>query len=179
MRGLVDGLGTPFPLIGTLPGVYQEDAFAVRMLAAFDLVLAPVVATLDNLDAYVDPDLAPGDFVVWLAGILGFPLGDVWPEERARELVSRAVEIHEWRGTVRGVRLLLAMYLGFEPEVTDSGGTSWTSKRSAALPGSRTPSLVVRIRPRRGQTVSTAVVEALIESVKPVHVPHRLEVGGK
>ena len=169
MRGLVDGLGTPFPLIGTLPGVYQEDAFALRMLTAFDAVLAPVVSTLDNLDAYVDPDLAP----------LGFPLGDVWPEDRARELVSRAVEIHQWRGTVRGVRLLLAMYLGFEPEVVDNGGASWSSKREAALPGSATASLVVRVRPRRGQTVSTVVLDALIESVKPVHVPHRLEVGGR
>ncbi|MEA2971643.1 MAG: hypothetical protein QOG82_101 [Actinomycetota bacterium] len=179
MRGLVDGLGTPFPLIGTLPGVYQEDTFALRMLAAFDAVLAPVVSTLDNLDAYVDAELAPADFVIWLAGILGFPLGDVWPEERARELVSRAVEIHRWRGTVRGVRLLLAMYLGFEPEVTDNGGASWSSKRNTPLPGDDTPLLVVRIRPRRGQTVSTTVVDALIESVKPVHVPHRLEVGGR
>ena len=179
MRGLVEGLGTPFPLIGTLPGVYQEDTFARRMLAAFDAVLAPVVSTLDNLDAYVDAELAPADFVVWLAGILGFPLGDVWPEARARELVSRAVEIHRWRGTVRGVRLLLAMYLGFEPEVVDNGGASWSSKRNAPLPGDDTPSLVVRIRPRRGQTVSTTVVDALIESVKPVHVPHRLEVGGR
>ncbi|MEA2901067.1 MAG: hypothetical protein QOH36_954 [Actinomycetota bacterium] len=179
MRGLVDGLGTPFPLIGTLPGVYQEDTFALRMLTAFDAVLAPVVSTLDNLDAYVDAELAPADFVIWLAGILGFPLGDVWPEERARELVSRAVEIHRWRGTVRGVRLLLAMYLGFEPEVTDNGGASWSSKRNTPLPGDDTPLLVVRIRPRRGQTVSTTVVDALIESVKPVHVPHRLEVGGR
>lgn len=179
MRGVVEGLGTPFPLIGTLPGVYQEDAFAVRMLSAFDLVLAPVVATLDNLDAYVDAELAPADFVVWLAGMLGFPLGDVWPEDRARELVSRAVEVHRWAGTVRGVRLLLSMYLGFEPEVVDNGGASWSSKREAPLPGNETPSLVVRIRPRRGQTVSTTVIEALVESVKPVHVPHRLEVGGR
>jgi phage tail-like protein len=176
VRGLVDGLGTPFPLIGTLPGVYQEDDFAVRMLAAFDAVLAPVVASVDNLDAYLDPCLAPADFVAWLAGVLGFPLGDVLPEERARELVSRAAEIHRWRGTVRGLRLLLTVYLGLEPEIVENGGASWTSASRATMPGDPTPSLVVRLRPPDGQVVPTPMVEALIASAKPAHVPHRLEV---
>ena len=179
MRGVVEGLGTPFPLIGALPGVYHEDGFAVRLLSAFDEMLAPVVATLDNLDAYLDPTLAPGDFVTWLAGLVGFPLGDMWPEERARELVTRASEIHRWRGTVRGLRLLLSAYLGFEPDITENGGTSWSAKPGAPMPGDPKPALLVRIRPRRGQPVSTGMVEALIEAAKPVHVPHRLEVVGR
>lgn len=179
MRGVVEGLGTPFPLIGALPGVYQEDEFAVRLLSAFDQVLAPVVNTVDNLDTYLDPALAPGDFVAWLAGMLGFPVGDIWPEDRVRELVSRAIEIHRWRGTVRGVRLLLSAYLGFEPDVTENGGTSWSSKPGAPMPGDAKPSLVVRVRVPRGQAVSTTLLEALIESAKPVHVPHRLEVVGR
>jgi phage tail-like protein len=176
VRGLVEGLGTPFPLLGTLPAVYHEDDFAGRMLSAFDEVLAPVVATLDNLDAYFDPALAPVDFVAWLADMLGFPLGETLPDERARRLLSRAIEIDRWRGTVRGLRLLLSVYLGMEPEIVDSGGCSWSAVSDTPLPGDPTLSLVVRLRPPKGVDVPVPMVEALIQSAKPVHVPHRLEI---
>jgi hypothetical protein len=58
----------------------------------------------------------------------------------------------------------------------ENGGASWTSASRATMPGDPTPSLVVRLRPPDGQVVPTPMVEALIASAKPAHVPHRLEV---
>lgn len=71
MRGVLPDLPSPVPLLHRLPGVLQEDDFLQRFLGAFDSGFAPVVATLDSLHAYVDPHLAPADFLDWLSGWVG------------------------------------------------------------------------------------------------------------
>ena len=114
MRGLIDGLGNPHPLLGALPAVYHEDDFTWRFIAAFDDALAPIISTLDNLEAYVDASIAPRDFVDWLAAWVGFPVGETWPEDRSRELVRTATEMYRWSGTVHGLKLLLRTYAGIE-----------------------------------------------------------------
>src|SRR4029453_7641000 len=67
MRATAAGLATPPPIGEHLPALFQEDEFAQRFVGALDEVLAPVFAVLDCLDAYLDPWLAPPDFVDWLA----------------------------------------------------------------------------------------------------------------
>lgn len=204
MRGLIEGLEMPFPVLGALPAIYLDDPFTARFSLAFDDSLASVILTLDNLGSYVDPALAPRDFVEWLAGWVGFPIGETWPEDRSRELVANAVELYRWRGTVKGLRDLLAVYTGIEPEVIDTGGVTWTrtpgdvaaasarrtpTKKSrgktkapsgaSAISGDETapaPNLVVRVRVPKGSTVDVRQLEALINAAKPAHVPHTLEV---
>src|ERR1700736_4021559 len=99
MRAAVSGLTSPHPLGPALPAVYQEDDFTQRWMAGFDEVLAPVLCTLDNLDVYFDPDLAPHDFVAWLAGWVGLAVEDTWTSEALRRVVEQAVELYRWRGT--------------------------------------------------------------------------------
>ncbi|HYM50051.1 MAG TPA: phage tail protein, partial [Candidatus Limnocylindrales bacterium] len=103
-RGLVPLLKTPHPLGAMLPGLFQDDGFAQRMMAAFDEVLAPIFSTLDNLEAYFDPWLAPEDFLDWLSAWVGLPLDETWPVERRRAFVARAYDLFRLRGTVRGLR---------------------------------------------------------------------------
>ena len=74
MRGLVAGLDGTHPLGPALPALYQEDVTAQRFLSAFDDALAPILCTLDNIDAYFDPRLAPEDFLDWLGGWVGLSL---------------------------------------------------------------------------------------------------------
>ena len=100
MRGTVGGLLSPHPLGAGLPAVYQdEDPFVMRMTRAFDELLAPVIATLDNLSAYFDPALAPEDFVDWLAEWVGMELDDNWPVELRRAVVASATDLLGRRGT--------------------------------------------------------------------------------
>ena len=75
-------------------------------------MLAPVLSTIDNLDAYLDPWLTPPDFLDWLAGWFGLELDATWPEERRRALVANALELGRWRGTVIGLALLVELYTG-------------------------------------------------------------------
>ena len=58
MRGLV-AVGTAHPMGPSLPALYQDDMFVQRMLDGLDAVLAPVMTTIDNFDAYLDPRLTP------------------------------------------------------------------------------------------------------------------------
>ena len=104
MRGLVPGLASPYPLGEILPSLYRDDYFAQNLCGGLDEVLAPIIATLDSLPAYLDPATAPDDMLGWLAGWMGIVLDGHQTAERQRELVQEGVDILQWRGTVRGVR---------------------------------------------------------------------------
>jgi phage tail-like protein len=101
---------TPAPLAARLPGLYKADGgpnFGQRFLAALDDVLAPVFLAVDSLPAYLDPMLAPDDFLDWLADWLGLPLDKRWSLERRRALVSQASLLYRVRGTAEGVDWLV------------------------------------------------------------------------
>jgi phage tail-like protein len=182
MRGTTEEFTTPIPLASLLPGMFQDDdsEFVQRFVAGLDVVLAPVVATLDSLDAYVDPWLAPMDFVAWLAGWVGVELDRSWDETRQRALVARAAELFAWRGTVRGLAELVEVYTGVVPEIDESGGTRWSSEPGAAgmPPGSAEPRLVVRVTLPPGAAVDPARLDRLVAAAKPAHVPHRVDIVG-
>jgi phage tail-like protein len=175
LRGLIPGLDTARPMGLMLPAVYQEDDLAQRLVSALDEVLAPVLVTLDCLDAYFDAWLTPHDFLEWLAGWVGVILDENWPLERQRALVGQMVKLYGRRGTVRGLQELLAVCTGVEVAVTDSGGTTWSATGGSPLPGSATPRLVVRFR---AGTADPAQVERLVAEAKPAHVPHVVEEVG-
>ncbi len=176
MRGLVPGLGSPRPIGAGLPGLYQDDAFAQRFVGAFDDVVAPVFAALDELDAYLDPLLAPEDFLDWLAGWVGVALDQTWPVERRRAFVASAVELFRLRGTATGLAAHVAIFSGGEVEVVESGAAAWSSKAEAAIPGEAAPDLLVRVRVTDPATLDAARLDALVAAAKPAHVPHRVEV---
>ena len=135
MRGPLEGLASAHPLGFMLPPVYYEDSLAQRLTASLDEVLAPVMSELDNLQAYLDPGVAPSDFVGWLAGWVGIALDETWPPDRQRALVGQAGELYRWRGTVRGLAALLALYVQAEPEITETGGAAWSPVPGGEVPG--------------------------------------------
>jgi phage tail-like protein len=159
-----------------LPALYQEDDFTVRFASAFDAVLAPVLCTLDNLTAYFDPELTPTDFLEWLAGWVRVSLRDGWSIDRQRRLVSRAVDLFRWRGTVRGLRHLVAAYTGTQPEIDESGAVAASGVPGGEIPGSPSPILKVRVCLDSSNRWEVRQLDALIASLKPAHVPHVLEV---
>jgi phage tail-like protein len=175
MRAGVDGLRPPQSLAAGLPPAFFGNDFTRDLVDAFDQVLAPVFATLDDFDAYLDPRYAPEDFLRWLAGWLGFPTDERWPADRLRASLGDAVEALVWRGTVRGVAAAVRAYTGEQPEVSDSGGVASSARPLGALPGEPRPRLVVRVP---GKDVDPAVVERIVAEVKPAHVPHEIVLNG-
>ena len=97
MRGRIPGLASPVPLASRLPAVLQEDEFLQRFLASFDESLAPVFLALDGLASYVDPRLAPEDFLNWLSEWVGVRVDEHWPVAQRREIVANGARIHRRR----------------------------------------------------------------------------------
>jgi phage tail-like protein len=174
-RSTVDGLRTPYPLASLLPGFLQEDEFAVRFTAGLDDVVAPVISAVDCLDAYVDPRLAPQDFLEWLAAWVGAPLDDNWTDEQRRASVGGAAELHRLRGTVEGVRRVVVLATGGNVEIGGSGGVTWALSPTDDQPQDAT-GLVIRVTVDRPDELRLAALDELVELTKPAHLPHRIEV---
>ena len=180
MRGTVAGLRTPYPLETLLPSVLQEDPFTRRLTAGLDEVLAPVVSTLDCLDAYLSPLLAPEDFLDWLSSWFSETLDETWPPSRRRRIVAHAAELFRTRGTLAGLRRELELCTDGRVEVSDSGGVTWSLRPEGPLPGDRVPRLTVRVEASGLDPAGLDVtgLEAVIRAAKPAHVLHHLEVTG-
>jgi phage tail-like protein len=169
-------LDTSRPLLGQLPALLQEDDFTQRFTAGLDDTLASVFCTLDNLHAYVDPSVAPADFVVWLAEWVGVVTDENWTVERRRKVVAAAVQLYQQRGTVAGLRAELALHLDVPVEVVDSAGADWSLTPGAALPETGESKLTVRVRADRLSDEDRRRIDAIVAAAKPAHVAHRIEV---
>ncbi|MGR4882456.1 phage tail protein [Streptomyces sp. LARHCF249] len=177
-RAAVPGLASPHPFAGRLPEVYAESDFAVRFTAAFDDLLAPVHVTLDCLDSYFDPRLAPVDFLDWLAGwVLAGDTAQL-SEERRRTAVGEALTAHRRRGTLAGLTARLSL-LGIDAEVRDSGGTAWSATPNGPLPGTARGPLVVRPRLPEDPAGCLRVVASVVDEHRPAHVPCLIEPAGE
>jgi phage tail-like protein len=159
-----------------LPPVYFEDNFAQRLTAGLDEVIAPVFATLTNLSAYVDPKVAPVDFVEWLAGWVGLALDQTWPADRQRALIHQAADLYRLRGTAKGIAAHVALYLQIEPEIEETGAAAWSPVPNGPIPGDAVPSLKVRVRVADPASVNVQRLDAVVRTAKPAHVPHEIEV---
>lgn len=174
MRGTVEGLESPHPLGLELPSPYAEDDFAQRFVAGLDEVLAVVFVTLDNLDAYFDADLAPADFLAWLATWVGVDLDENWTMERRRALVRRAVTLYGMRGTVAGLQELLELSTGAQVEISDSGGVAWSPVPGGELPGTPDATVTVRVQ---GADVDAKRIATLVRDAVPAHIACEVVMG--
>jgi phage tail-like protein len=164
-------------LAATVPAFLQDDQFLVRLTAGLDEVLAPVISVLDCLDAYVDPRLAPDDFVEWLGAWVGAPLDDHWADDRRRAAVLASATLHHLRGTVEGLRALVELATGCPVDVLEPGGVSVSQSPGEST--AESPWLVVRVHADpdpSSEPLRLAVLEELVSAAKPAHVPHTIEV---
>ena len=104
----------PLRYLRYLPAIYQELASLLpSYLYPFEERIDALRGLLSQVDNYVAPALAPAaDFLPWLAGWVALTLDDEWEENRRRQLISQAVELYRWRGTVTGMRRYLELYTG-------------------------------------------------------------------
>ncbi|MFW6720206.1 phage tail protein [Streptomyces sp. MAR4 CNY-716] len=175
-RAAVPGLTSRHPIGEQLPALYADDDFAQRFTAGLDTVLAPVFATLDNLPAYLDPWVTPADFLAWLASWVGAADDPQWPVALRRRAVHRAVELHRWRGTRRGLTEALHLALGVHADVADGGGSRWSATAGTELPPEPPAEVLVRVWPGREARVDPARVHEIVRAMCPVHTVCRVEV---
>jgi phage tail-like protein len=156
--------------------MYQDDEFAQRFCGGLDRVLSPVIAAIESFDSYLDPRVAPLDFVEWLGSWVGLDLDNNSAEPRRRAMVAQAAGLYRWWGTARGIAEQIAIYTGVSPEIIDSGGVSWSPFPGASPPGEPTADVVVRLRVADPASVDVRSVEVILSECVPAHVTYRVEV---
>lgn len=174
-RRSIDGLEPRYSLMGSVPGLYQDDDFFKDMVGGFDSVLAPIQAVVDDLEVYVDPATAPPDVLEWVGTWLGLTVNRRWPVHRRREFVARAMSVYLWRGTKRGIEEAVELYTGVRPKVTDSGGTSASPEPLGDLPGTAKRQVKVVVR-TSDPSIDEQLVDRIVADVKPAHVHHTVKV---
>jgi phage tail-like protein len=177
VRGTIPGLKSAPRIADMLPGVFQEsDPTIIAFARGLDEVTAPVPAVLDSLSAYIDPKIAPQDFVTWLATWVGVELDENWQLERQRNWVTNAVHLFHRLGTEAGLREHLEWATGGRVEIEDSGGIAVSQWPGADLPGDPVPSVSIRIYVADPGEADVAAIHRLIIGAKPAWVAHSLEV---
>ena len=176
MRGMVAELASPHPLAATLPSMLREDPFAGSLCASFDDLLAPVLLALDTFANYLDPATTPEDMIPWLAQWLGLGVDLNVEEARQRRELQMAALLNATKGTRAAIETELVNALGMPVEVSESGGARWSPSPGGPLPGEPQEMLSVVIHPAAGQEVDLDRLDALIRSLKPAHVRHRVSV---
>lgn len=100
-----------------LPEIYRSD-FMERFMTIFEQAFDPTVQMTDNLWAYLDPLTAPKAMLPFLAKWVDWPMNADWTLRQQRKLIKHAVELYQWRGTRRGLRLMLHLYTGLSLDLT-------------------------------------------------------------
>jgi len=180
-------LVNPHPFVETLPGVYRDafadeyrrtarEPFGTRFISALDDVLAPVLATLDSFDGYLDPATTSEDFLVWLGQWVAASVDAGWSEDRRRAFVAKASELYRRRGTALGLHDHVQIHTGGAVEIVENGASTFSVRAEGKLPGSPEPVVVVRVIVDDPDSIDKAKLDSIVRASKPAHVVHRVEV---
>lgn len=108
-----------------LPSIYQRSDPAGRnfvrdLLWITQHLLGAIEDRLDVIHTYFDPYEAPAEFLPWLASWTSMIVDEDWPIEKKRLLIKKAIELYKIRGTVKGLKLFIALFTDHEPEIVEN-----------------------------------------------------------
>lgn len=175
-------------LLNYLPGLFsegEESSFLGRYLLIFETILDSLDLTISQLPAYFAPDTAPEEFLPWLASWVGLVLDDGWPVARRRAVLANAMELHSWRGTIRGLTDHLELYTGVRPEIVEGGGAfklgagSRLGHQLMLGSGDRTNHFSVIFRVDDVDSFDRNRIRSVIEAHRPAHCTYALFVTTK
>jgi phage tail-like protein len=176
MRGPVSdqrpaAAGGAYRISGPVPAVFHEDPLFLELCAAFDELLGPFVTALDCFPAYLDPWLAPADYLGWLATLVGQepPPGQ---ERPSRAHIAGAVRAYRARGTARGVRAAAAAAARVPDKdvmVTEGGTVTYSDTAGAAVCPAFSPAVVITVKVPAG--TDTAAVTARVRDAAGPDLP--------
>lgn len=159
-----------------LPAAMVDDDVTRRFTAILDEVLDDLAARVESAPVHFDPGTAPPEFVRLLASWTNTPVpeseGGLGPidHQLARRFVRASPALNRWRGTRRGLVMLMELATGGEVEVDDPAGVSLDGDPPASPePGP----VVIRIRdPRPG--LRSVELDALARLQMPVGVEYEI-----
>jgi phage tail-like protein len=108
-----------------LPAIYRRsDALGRNVVRdichIFEHMFGSIEQKLDDSHAHYDPLSCPDEFLPWLAGWIAMVVDMDWPEDKKRAIIRRGVAIYRIRGTLRGLKLVIKLFTGFEPRIDEN-----------------------------------------------------------
>ena len=177
-----------------LPAIYQEDEFMGRFLMLFESFLKPLEGQIESQDSYLDPRIAPPEFLPWLASWSGLALDEQLPEERRRVLLKEMPVLYKKRGTRWGLQRHLEIFTGGTVQITEHYSRNFALGERAFLgPGvalgvknvPNTFSVAIQLPPaeapsgeedQQAMKILEQKIIAIIEAAKPVHTGYELQI---
>ena len=171
--GNVPSLEEPGRLLKYLPDIYADDSFLAGFLGLFDSFWLPLERQIGQMHRYFDPVVTPSELLPWLGTWVDLVLDENWPEERRRALIGAAADLYRRRGTVKGLRDYLAVYMGLTPQILEDGDAAnpfhftvvfhVPAANAGATGGSPAP-------------IDEARLRQIINQEKPAHTTYSLQV---
>lgn len=174
---VLSGVGDPARpgLEEILDGIVEDEAV---QLAGAHRYFTPI----PHVD---DPGYAPAEFLEWLSGWVALTLRDDWKEEERRRILAEIVPAYRRRGTLDGLRQVLAAFTGGTSEdITISEGRKpfrlgvWSTVGEDTALGDRPHYFLVHaLVPSATDMARTrAAIRAIIDMEKPAHTRYELFV---
>ena len=111
-------------LIDELPRIYRTNdrktGFLERYLAIFQTFYEELDSKIENIAEYFDPACAEADFLEWISGWLDISDASLWPVDKLRQFLSRAVRLYRKRGTRDSLCEIIELYTGERPFVVEN-----------------------------------------------------------
>ena len=160
-------------LVHQLPMGMTDDDFFVRFVSIFQAVATTFLEDADTVESLVDPTVAPQPFLPWL----GSWLGNSWidsslPDEAQRRLVRSLSAALGWRGTVRGLALVLEAITEAPVVIQETGVVRRHRDEECPAP-------FVRIQVASTGWLDESDFVELVRDELPVSVAFAVEVDGR
>jgi phage tail-like protein len=145
-----------------LPAIYSDDQFIGRYLLIFESILSPISWVIDNFDMFLSPEVAPPEWLQWMAAWFDVIVVPELPIARQRAIVEQLGWLFFRRGTKAGLERLLTLYFGTKPEIVESSDEAHFS--------------VKLYLSESNVKLDHDIVDRLIMAHKPAHASYTLEI---
>jgi phage tail-like protein len=145
-----------------LPAVYSDDPFLGRFLLIFEALYARDEWIIDNFDLYLDPKLAPAEWLQWFGQWVDILVPSSLPEERQRAIVKELGALFFARGTSAGLAQHLELAFGVKPEIQE--------------PADKPSTFVVKLKLGKQEDTENnrEIATRIIEAQRPAHTLYTL-----
>lgn len=145
-----------------LPALYHNNKFMARFLLIFEAGFAPYEWIIDHFDLYLDPRVAPSEFLQWFGSWVDILVPASIPEERQHLIAQELGQLFKSRGTRWSLSRHLELIFGKAPEIIE--------------PPEEFATFIVKLP--LGKDADTIlnrdIAETVIESQRPIHTRYRL-----